>query len=146
MCAGNCCHSEDGTTGEERDCKCETRLQRFLQPCLLLLLKTKPSYGYELLENLRQFGFEELTDPATTYKNLRIMEEEGWVNSQWDTAGPGAARRMYRVTPEGEDLIRSWAVAIRRTKESLNAFLSLYEREFSEKKSSGGRGGDHHVV
>jgi poly-beta-hydroxybutyrate-responsive repressor len=110
-------------------------LQRFLQPCLLLLLKAKPSYGYELLENLRQFGFDELPDPATAYKNLRIMEEEGWVNSQWDTAGPGAARRMYRITPEGEDLIRSWAVAIRRTKESLSTFLSLYEREFPEKKS-----------
>jgi poly-beta-hydroxybutyrate-responsive repressor len=107
-------------------------MQRFLQPCLLLLLKMKPSYGYELLEDLRQFGFEDLPDPATTYKNLRIMEQENWVTSQWDTGGPGPARRIYKVTREGEDLIRSWAVAIRKTKESLNSFLSLFEREFKE--------------
>lgn len=133
MCAKKCCSSEDHPSGVEIVCKCETRLQRFLQPCLLLLLKVKPSYGYELLENLRQFGFDELPDPATAYKNLRLMEEEGWVTSQWDTAGPGPARRIYRVTPEGEDLIRSWAVAIRRTQESLNTFLSLFEGEFTDR-------------
>ncbi len=131
MCAQDCCSPNDERPGVEVVCKCETRMQRFLQPCLLLLLKMKPSYGYELVEDLRQFGFDDLPDPATTYKNLRIMEQEGWVTSQWDTGGAGPARRIYKVTPEGEDLIRSWAVAIRKTKESLNAFLSLFEREFN---------------
>jgi len=107
-------------------------MQRFLQPCLLLLLKVKPSYGYELVENLGQFGFDDLPDPATAYKNLRLMEQEEWVTSKWDTEGPGPARRIYRLTREGEDLIQSWAVAVRRTKESLNAFLSLFEREFKK--------------
>ena len=130
MCANRSCSSKGEQTGIEVVCKCETRMQRFLQPCLLLLLKVKPSYGYELVENLRQFGFDELPDPATAYKNLRIMEQEGWVTSQWDTAGPGPARRIYRVTREGEDLIRSWAAAIRRTRESLGTFLSLFEREY----------------
>ena len=132
MCAKDCCPPKDEKRGVEIACKCETRVQRFLQPCLLLLLKVKPSYGYELVENLHQFGFDELPDPATTYKNLRIMEQEGWVASQWDTGGPGPARRIYKVTPEGEDLIQSWTVAIRRTQESLNTFLSLYEREFKK--------------
>jgi PadR family transcriptional regulator PadR len=132
MCAKDCCPPKDGRKGVEIVCKCETRMQRFLQPCLLLLLKIKASYGYELLENLRQFGFDELPDPATAYKNLRIMEQEGWVTSQWDTGGSGPARRIYKVTREGEDLIQSWAVAIRRTQESLNAFLSIFEREFKK--------------
>lgn len=132
MCAKDCCPPKDGQKGVEIVCKCETRMQRFLQPCLLLLLKMKASYGYELLENLRQFGFDELPDPATAYKNLRIMEQEGWVTSKWDTGGPGPARRIYEVTREGEDLIQSWAVAIRRTQESLNTFLSLFEREFKK--------------
>ena len=130
MCARDCCPPKGGE-GVEIVCKCETRIQRFLQPCLLLLLKIKPSYGYELLENLQQFGFDELPDPATAYKNLRLMEQEGWVRSKWDTDGAGPARRIYRVTREGEDLIRSWVVAIRRTQESLNTFLSLYRREFT---------------
>jgi PadR family transcriptional regulator PadR len=131
MCAKECCRPDEGK-GVEIVCKCETRLQRFLQPCLLLLLKIKPSYGYELLDNLHQFGFDELPDPATAYKNLRLMEQEGWVESKWDTTGPGPARRIYQVTREGEDLIRSWAVAIRRTQRSLNTFLSLYQREFKD--------------
>lgn len=132
MCPTDCCPSEGKQTGIEVVCKCETRMQRFLQPCLLLLLKVKPSYGYELVENLGQFGFDDLPDPATAYKNLRLMEQEEWVTSKWDTEGPGPARRIYRLTREGEDLIQSWAVAVRRTKESLNAFLSLFEREFKK--------------
>jgi poly-beta-hydroxybutyrate-responsive repressor len=135
MCAKDCCPPKKGA-GVEIVCKCETRMQRFLQPCLLLLLKIKPSYGYELLENLHQFGFDELPDPATAYKNLRLMEQEGWVRSKWDTAGPGPARRIYQVTREGEDLVRSWAVAIRRTQESLNTFLSLYRREFDDESET----------
>ena len=132
MCPKDCCSPKDQRKGVEIVCKCETRMQRFLQPCLLLLLKVKASYGYELLDNLRQFGFDELPDPATAYKNLRTMEQEGWVTSKWDTGGPGPARRIYKVTREGEDLIQSWAVAIRRTQESLNTFLSLFEREFQK--------------
>lgn len=130
MCAKDCCSPEGNQTGIEVVCKCETRMQRFLQPCLLLLLKVKPSYGYELVENLRHFGFDDLPDPATAYKNLRFMEQEGWVTSQWDTSGPGPARRIYSVTREGEDVIRSWAAAIRRTKDSLETFLSLFQREY----------------
>ena len=136
MCAKDCCSPEGGQAGIEVVCKCETRMQRFLQPCLLLLLKVKASYGYELVENLRQFGFDDLPDPTTAYKNLRFMEQEGWVTSQWDTSGPGPARRIYSVTGEGEDLIRSWAEAIRRTKHSLETFLSLFQREY--KNQTGG--------
>jgi poly-beta-hydroxybutyrate-responsive repressor len=132
MCAKDKCCGEEAKTGVEIACKCDTRIQRFLLPCLLLLLKVKPSYGYELVENLHQFGFDDLPDPATAYKNLRWMEQEGWVRSKWDTGGPGPARRMYSVTREGEDLLRSWNVAIRRTKESLNSFLSLFEKEYKK--------------
>lgn len=132
MCSKDCCSTASEQTGIEVVCKCETRMQRFLQPCLLLLLKVRPSYGYELVENLRQFGFDDLPDPATAYKNLRFMEQEGWVTSRWDTGKSGPARRVYRVTREGEDLIQSWAVAIRRTRESLETFLSLFEKEFKK--------------
>lgn len=132
MCAKDDCCPSTGRSGVEIACKCDTRIQRFLLPCLLLLLKIKPSYGYELVENLHQFGFDDLPDPATAYKNLRAMEQDGWVTSRWDTNGPGPARRMYSLNREGEDLIRSWAVAIRRTRQSLSTFLSLFEKEFKE--------------
>jgi len=132
MCARDQCCAGDEKSGVEIACKCDTRIQRFLLPCLLLLLKVKPSYGYELVENLHPFGFDDLPDPATAYKNLRTMEQEGWVTSKWDTGGAGPARRMYSVTREGEDLLRSWAMAIRRTKESLNRFLSLFEAEYKK--------------
>ena len=38
---------------------CLRRIDRFLESCLLLLLHCSEVHGYELLEGLRQFGFEQ---------------------------------------------------------------------------------------
>ncbi|MDI6784346.1 MAG: helix-turn-helix transcriptional regulator [bacterium] len=130
------CHNEDGTSSHHhtRDCGCpDTKLSRFLQPCLLLLLSQKPSHGYELIEVIAQFGFEESApDPASVYKHLRKMEEEGLVKSQWDTKRSGAARRSYRITQEGKDYLKAWAGVIQKNKEALEKFLAIYEQTLSQ--------------
>ena len=38
-------------------------MAKFMEPCLLLLLKQESSHGYELMEKLSPFGFE--GPPAT---------------------------------------------------------------------------------
>ncbi|MGB9663190.1 MAG: helix-turn-helix transcriptional regulator [Moorellaceae bacterium] len=110
-----------------------TRLP-LLQPYLLLLLYQEPAHGYELVEKLLEFGFHHCLDATTVYRNLRRMEEEGLVTSQWNTQGPGPARRLYQLTPEGEDVLHSWASTIRRRKETLEKFLDRYNRYFSPER------------
>ncbi len=100
-------------------------LKKFLQPCLLLLLRQKPAYGYELIESLTEFGLE-APDPGTVYRNLRRLEEDGLVESHWDTSGSGPPRRFYKLTGEGEDMLRAWVVTIRKNKELLEGFLRRY--------------------
>jgi len=116
-------------------CHCHEHGSRLplLQPCLLLLLYEKPAHGYELIERLMQLGFDQSLDATTVYRNLRRMEEEGLVTSQWDTQRPGPARRLYQLTPEGEDLLHSWASAIRQRKETLEKFLNRYFEHFPRK-------------
>jgi len=38
---------------------CPRHINRFLEPCLLLLLHCDEAHGYELLEGLKPFGFEQ---------------------------------------------------------------------------------------
>jgi DNA-binding PadR family transcriptional regulator len=58
------------------------RTPRFLQPCILLLLYQKKSYGYELIDKLKKCGFIETTpDPGIVYRILRKFEKEGFVES-----------------------------------------------------------------
>lgn len=116
-------------------CHCHEHGSRLplIQPCLLLLLYEKPTHGYELIEKLMELGLEQCLDATTVYRNLRRMEEEGLVISQWDTQGPGPARRLYQLTPEGEDLLHSWASIIQQRKEILEKFLHKYYKHFPPK-------------
>ncbi|MGE5541989.1 MAG: helix-turn-helix transcriptional regulator [Bacillota bacterium] len=106
-------------------------MERFIQPCLLLLLYEKPSHGYELLERLNDYGFEySLPDTGAVYRNLRNMEDDGLVSSDWDVDQPGPARRLYSLTPRGVGAIHTWAAHARGRVEVLERFLDRYEQLF----------------
>ena len=102
-------------------------MERFIEPCLLLLLLEKPSHGYDLISRLVEFGFGENQDPGMVYRNLRRLEEQGMISSRWDTAGAGPARRFYEVTGEGTDYLAAWAQTIRQHVKTLEKFLERYE-------------------
>ena len=128
MCKNRECSSGD-------NCNCPGgKTERFIQPCLLLALRTKPSYGYELLERIIEFGFlDGPADPGMVYRHLRKLEEEGFVSSTWDTSGTGPARRYYRLTTEGEELLRDWIPFMERNLKSLEKFLQLFQKTTSTK-------------
>jgi len=109
---------------------CPRRIARFLEPCLLLLLRGDASHGYNLLEGLREFGFAPgALDPSIVYRMLREMEEAGWVLSEWDTAGSGPPRRVYHVTPNGEEYLAAWINDLRCTRDELDKFIETYTRQ-----------------
>ena len=104
------------------------RVIRFLEPCLLQLLREDASHGYDLLDALGQFGFAPGTlDTSVVYRQLRDMENSGWVTSQWDTEGSGPPRRVYTVTAQGEQHLAVWINDLRRTRDELDQFLTLYD-------------------
>jgi PadR family transcriptional regulator, regulatory protein PadR len=117
------CHSDRISCGRS-----EQRAPRLLRPFILLTLKERKAHGYELVEKVNQFRFHSIPpDVGAIYRNLRRMEKEGWVTSQWDTKGTGPARRIYRITPEGEQALHGWAITLRTRREALDQFLELYE-------------------
>lgn len=111
-------------------CGCPSgRTPRFLQPCLLALLARSPSYGYELMENIKKERFLE-TDPdaGAVYRILRTFEKEGFVQSKWDTQNKGAAKRNYIITAQGEKFLGEWARFIQAKRDVLGIFLNFYTR------------------
>jgi len=122
------CHPNNETCG----CS-ERRAPRLLQPFVLLILKEKDSYGYELIEKISEFRFHDSPpDVGAIYKNLRNMEREGLVKSKWDTKGSGPAKRIYRITPQGEEILHGWAITLQKRKESLQQFLDLYHNHYKK--------------
>lgn len=114
------------SNGEEASCRCEGgQPKNFTRPCLLLLLAEAPAHGYELIERLRPFGFE-LNDPASVYKVLRQMEQDGLVTSTWELSSRGPARRVYSVTTDGCDLLEAWSFTLSKNRTILGRFLERY--------------------
>jgi len=104
------------------------RVERFVEPALLLLLKERPRHGYELIELLPELAGGERADVGNLYRFLRRLESDGLVESEWRGDLPGPAKRTYTLTPAGERLLGQWADALRRSREEVSAFIERYEK------------------
>lgn len=114
------------------ECRCRVeRIPNFIQPRILLKLAKKPAHGYELIELLGQES-DSPPDPGNFYRLLRSMEEEELVCSTWDTQNTGPARRVYELTDQGFEFLRTWTAVIQQTQKSLDRFLSEYKTQFPE--------------
>src|ERR671925_2061276 len=105
------------------------RVERFIEPALLLLLRERPMHGYELLERLPGVaGPNVRVDVGNVYRVLRALEEEGIVSSEWSADLPGPAKRTYELTPAGRRLLDRWAEALRDAQGVISGFLERYEQ------------------
>jgi poly-beta-hydroxybutyrate-responsive repressor len=105
------------------------RTQKYIQPSILLALKQKPSYGYELIQEIPQFGFVEgQVPPGMIYRHLRELEDNGLVVSQWETEGTGPAKRVYQLTAEGLEVLAFWIGYMKNQAERLVTFIEIYEK------------------
>jgi PadR family transcriptional regulator, regulatory protein PadR len=103
------------------------RVERFSEPALLLLLRDRPSHGYELIDSLVELIPGRRVDMGNLYRTLRALEAKGLVNSEWDAEAPGPAKRRYELTDAGRKLLREWAAALEHARDRINEFLWQYE-------------------
>lgn len=104
------------------------KAERYIQPSLLLGLKMKPSYGYELIHNIQNFGFVQgQAPPGMIYRHLRELEANSLVHSEWQTEGTGPARRIYRLTAEGEEALNLWIHYMENQMSNLLNFINEYK-------------------
>jgi poly-beta-hydroxybutyrate-responsive repressor len=113
------------------------RIERFVEPAVLLLLAEGSRHGYELKDQVRQLLGDDHADVANLYRMLRQLEIERIVRSRWHPAASGPARRVYHLTSVGRRLLDEWVVALRRVQDATDTFLARYE---SPRPGSGGTG------
>jgi|SRR5215218_8090877 len=105
--------------------KIEARPRNWLTPVALVLLREESSYGYELMEGLEGFGFEQIS-AGSLYRTLRRTEKEGLSKSEWEPSEGGAARRMYSITEAGESYLAAWAKACEQYQNVMDSFARAY--------------------
>ena len=65
------------------------RVERLIEPAVLLLLQERPRHGYDLLEDIPDLVGEGAdVDLGNLYRLLRGLEAEGVVSSSWHVDSP----------------------------------------------------------
>jgi PadR family transcriptional regulator PadR len=105
----------------------EGRFGRNVEPFILLVLAEGRSYGYEICARLEGFGFRRAAkEPASVYRLLRGFEEAGLIESEWDVAGAGPARRYYHLTEAGRAHLEHQARHLARDAQRIQRFFEAY--------------------
>ena len=103
--------------------------KRFIEPRLLYLIRKNPSYGYQLTEDIGNLPFPgPIPDSAAVYRMLRNLEKTGLVHSEWEHGEVGPSKRVYSITPQGEERLDVWVQALGARVKMLNHFISLCKK------------------
>lgn len=122
--------------GNDHPCTCAMgNLYRFVEPVLLFLLKKKGrSYGYELASDVRKHALTDAEiEVSALYRTLRQLEQNDCVISEWDVEGSGPARRLYALTPRGEQHLEEWVTVLEHMSNSMTRFVK--RAKFTVKRS-----------
>ncbi|OXM14649.1 PadR family transcriptional regulator [Paenibacillus herberti] len=79
-----------------------------LEYCVLSLIGSKPTYGYELVTMLNRWESLAVTE-GTLYPILRRLINEKHLESFWQESDSGPPRKYYRLTPQGQQLVENMA-------------------------------------
>ncbi|MFI5449000.1 MAG: PadR family transcriptional regulator [Candidatus Bathyarchaeia archaeon] len=72
---------------------------------ILRLLRTKPLWGYEVNGAIRD-RFQVYLSAGTLYPLLHSLEEDGYIQGEWDSER-GRGRRIYKITDGGIGFLES---------------------------------------
>lgn len=123
-----------------KTCGCSFRsrdfgnIERFVEPCILLLLVQNPSHGYSLIEDLEKHCGGKV-DIGNLYRTLRRMEVDGWVKSDWDKNESGQDKRIYKITKEGVDFLKMAVSSLSQTDKTIRSLLERYKEAFPDEQS-----------
>lgn len=99
--------------------------RRFLLPAILLLLAEEPRHGYSLAKGVHQLQVGRVDRPSV-YRALAQLEADGLVASSPEVPLAGQSRRVYRLTEQGEQVLRSWMGVIKQERDGLDRVLKRY--------------------
>lgn len=103
---------------------------------VLHLLAQKPRYGNDIMRAIgeRTHG-RWASNPGAVYPLLNAMEDRGLVEGDWEDADK-RTRRIYRLTPEGQDEYERLKDVMRpKLEEAINVLRDLYDDLDMEKEA-----------
>lgn len=95
-----------------------------LKHSLLVLLADNPASGYDLSQQFKgSVGFFWNASHQQVYKELKTMTDAGWLACDTAPQADRPDKKIYRVTPEGQQALKEWLVQPAKLHKYKDAFL-----------------------
>lgn len=94
-------------------------LKGTLEGCILKVISKKETYGYEISEMLREYGFLDISE-GTIYPLLLRLEKNGLITAQYRESHVGPKRKYFSISSEGIKEIDSFYTSWRELAEAIN--------------------------
>lgn len=97
---------------------------------MLIKLRTQDAHGYGLIKLIRETRIGIQLKAGTIYPLLKRMETDGFIISviAEDIKAPGMPRRIYTITPAGEEMIEE----MMGTYKSYHSFIEKWYKEIEK--------------
>lgn len=101
----------------------DTQLMKgILEGCVLSVIAKHETYGYEILVELEQYGFEELGE-GTLYPILTRLDKSNCISCRKARSPLGPVRKYYSITEQGKERLEAFVESYRRITRTADAVL-----------------------
>ena len=103
----------------------DTQLMKgILEGCVLAVISSGETYGYEILQSLSTYGFQNLGE-GTMYPVLTRLEKKEYISCRREKSPLGPIRKYYSITEEGEEYLRNFKENYERITKCANEILNV---------------------
>lgn len=99
----------------------------FIEPFILLIIAKQPLHGYEIANKLSEFGIEllGLGQMGNLYRLLSKMENEGYIEFEWDNQNQGPSKKVYHITEKGLEHLKNDIKELEKIKDLITKFIAM---------------------
>ncbi|MGN0659236.1 MAG: PadR family transcriptional regulator [Emergencia sp.] len=100
-------------------------LKGILEGCILKVISQKETYGYEISEELKAYGFSDISE-GTIYPLLLRLEKKELIIARYMQSPVGPKRKYFSLSPAGQRELSSFYKSWRELSSVIGV---LFERE-----------------
>ena len=97
-------------------------LKGTLEGCIMAIISRQPTYGYEIAEQLKNYGFGQIAE-GTIYPLLLRLEKNGLANAEYRASEVGPKRKYYALTAKGREELAAFLASYRELTDAVNHLL-----------------------
>jgi len=97
-------------------------LKGTLEGCILKVISYKQTYGYEISEKLKEYGFADISE-GTIYPLLLRLEKNGLITAQYRESTLGPKRKYVTLSPAGEEELSDFCSNWEELEKAVNTLL-----------------------